>query len=140
MLHTVGRMSDQTLPARAVELLRAPHFATVATLNPDGSPQLSIVWVTTDGDDVVFSTIEGRRKTLNMERDPRVSLIVCPPDAPYTYAEVRGTATMTTEGGRELIDRFAREYTGAERYTADDGTDNVRVVVRVRPAKVIVRG
>lgn len=58
---------------------------------------------------------------------------------PYTYVEVRGSATMTEEGGRELIDRLNDAYTGTGRYTADDGTDNVRVVVRITPDKVVLR-
>jgi hypothetical protein len=60
-------------------------------------------------------------------------------DQPYSYVEVRGHVEMTTEGGRELIDKFARAYQGWERYPADDGTDNVRVVVRVKPDKVVSR-
>ena len=65
-------------------------------------------------------------------------MLVYPADAPYTYVEVRGSATMTDEGGRELIDELAHKYTGG-RYTGDDGTDNVRVVVRITPEKVVVR-
>ena len=57
-------------------------------------------------------------------------------DNPYSYVEVRGTVTMTEEGGRELIDRLNQKYMGTPRYTWDDGTDNVRVVVRLSPTKV----
>ena len=81
----------------------------------------------------------GRRKHLNIERDPRVTVLVYPRDDPYTYVEVRGTATMTLEGGRDLIDRLNEAYTGTGRYRGDDGTDNVRVVVRLTPDKVVVR-
>ena len=82
--------------------------AVVGTINPDGRPQLSVVWVKTDGDDILFSTTEGRRKQLNLVADPRVTILVNPPTNPYSYIEVRGTATMTTEGGRELIDSWPR--------------------------------
>lgn len=127
------------IPEAGRAMLDANEFASVATLLPGGQPHLSIMWVARDGDDVLLSTVKGRRKHLNLERDPRVTVLVCPSGAPYTYVEVRGTATMTEEGGRELIDRLCTAYTGADRYTMDDGTDNVRVVVRVTPDKVIVR-
>jgi PPOX class probable F420-dependent enzyme len=128
-----------TIPDAAKALIDSPEFATVATLMPDGRPHLSVVWVERDGDDLLVSTVKGRRKHLNIERDPRVTLLVYPRDDPYRYVEVRGTATMTEEGGRELIDRLCAKYTGAERYAKDDGTDNVRVVVRVVGDKVVVR-
>lgn len=115
-------------------------FAVVGTINPDGQPQLSVVWVKTDGDDILFSTTEGRRKQLNMVADPRVTILVNPPANPYSYIEVRGTATMTTEGGRELIDELAKKYMDADRYPMDDGTDNVRVVVRITPERIVTMG
>lgn len=127
------------LPDVARAWLDAPEFATIATLNPDGRPQLSVVWVERDGDDVLVSTVMGRRKHLNIERDPRVTVLVYPKDQPYSYVEVRGTATMTPEGGRELIDRLNDAYTGTGRYRGDDRTDNVRVVVRITPDKVVLR-
>lgn len=122
------------------EIFHAPEFAVVGTLNPDGRPQLSVVWVTLDGDDVLFSTTVGRRKHLNLLRDPRCTVLVQPAASPYSYVEVRGTATITEEGGRELIDRFAADYMGADRYSADDGTDSVRVVVRIKPEHIASMG
>ncbi len=113
-------------------------FATIATVLPNGYPQQSVVWVERDGDDLLVSTVKGRRKHLNMERDPKVSVLVYPKDNPYSYVEIRGTVSMAEEGGRELIDRLAQRYTGADRYTMDDGTDNVRVVVRITPDKVVL--
>ena len=126
------------LPDSVKPWFDAPEFAVIATVLPNGSPQQSVVWIERDGDDLLVSTVKGRRKHLNLERDPRVSLLVYPRENPYSYVEIRGTATMTEEGGRELIDRLCRRYTGAERYTMDDGTDNVRVVVRIRPEKVVL--
>lgn len=125
------------LPDSVKPWFDAPEFAVIATLLPNGSPQQSVVWIERDGDDLLVSTVKGRRKHLNLERDPHVSVLVYPRDYPYSYVEVRGTATMTEEGGRELIDRLCRSYTGADRYTMDDGTDNVRVVVRITPDKVV---
>ena len=130
--------SHVTLPEAAHRLLGAPYFATIATAQPDGSPQTSVIWIARDGDDLLFSTIKGRRKTLNMERDPRVSIMVFDKDNPYAYVEVRGTVSMTEDGGVDLIQSLSQLYTGG-RYSADDGTDNVRVVCRVRPTKVITR-
>lgn len=126
-----------SLPDVVLPILDAPEFAVLGTVQPDGSPQLSVVWVERDGNDLLVSTVAGRRKHRNMERDPRVSLLVYPAANPYSYVEIRGTVSMTEEGGRELIDRLHRAYTGGERYTADDGTDNVRVVCRIRPEKVV---
>ena len=126
-----------TIPPEAYPMLDAAEFATIATTNPNGYPQLSVVWVERDGNDLLVSTIKGRRKYLNMERDPRVTVLVYPKDNPYSYVEVRGRVTMTEEGGRELIDRLCQQYTGGDRYTGDDGTDNVRVVCRITPEKVV---
>ncbi|MYS80273.1 PPOX class F420-dependent oxidoreductase [Embleya scabrispora] len=116
-----------------------PVFATVATIQPDGSPQLSVTWLKRDGDDLLISTTVGRRKERNLRRDPRVTVMINPHNAPYTYAEVRGEATLSLEGGRELIDELSRKYTGKDYAdlnpaSADDGE---RVVVRVAPRKVV---
>jgi PPOX class probable F420-dependent enzyme len=127
------------LTAAVSSILDAPEFATLATLQPDGQPQLSVVWLARDGDDLLMSTVKGRQKHRNLERDPRATVLVYPKANPYSYVEVRGTATMTEEGGRELIDRLNLEYTGGDRYTMDDGSDNVRVVIRLTPSKVIAR-
>lgn len=126
------------LPDLARQWLDATEFATIATVLPSGQPHLSVVWVERDGDDILVSTVKGRRKHLNLEADPRVSLLVYPRENPYSYVEIRGVAEMTEEGGRELIDRLCQRYTGADRYTMDDGTDNVRVVVRIHPQKVVL--
>ena len=120
-------------------MLDAAEFATIATTNPNGYPQLSVVWVERDGNDLLVSTIKGRRKYLNMERDPRVTVLVYPKDNPYSYVEVRGRVSMVEEGGRELIDRLNEQYTGTGRYAGDDGADNVRVVCRITPEKVVTR-
>jgi PPOX class probable F420-dependent enzyme len=124
------------LPERAKRLLDAPTFVTIATINPDGSPQTSVLWATREYDEILLSTVAGRAKERNWRRDPRVSVLI--PDAadPYHYVEVRGTVSMTTEGGPELIQALSQKYTGMP-YTNDEGTDNVRVVVRVRPEHVV---
>ncbi|GAA3379409.1 hypothetical protein GCM10020367_62820 [Streptomyces sannanensis] len=116
-----------------------PIFASVATIQPDGSIQQSIVWITRDGNDLLFSTTIGRRKEQNLRRDPRVNILINPPDAPYTYAEIRGTATLTTDGGTQLIDELSRKYTGKNYadFNPAASADAERLVVRVTPLKVV---
>ncbi|MCE4945053.1 PPOX class F420-dependent oxidoreductase [Streptomyces albulus] len=128
-----------TLSDQLKELLDSPVFVTVGTVQPDGSPQLSPVWVKRDGNDLLISTTVGRRKELNLRRDPRVSVVLQPFDAPYTYAEIRGEASLTTEGGQELIDELSLKYTGKP-YAEFNPTavdDKQRVVVRITPRKVV---
>ncbi|MFI0151911.1 PPOX class F420-dependent oxidoreductase [Streptomyces lydicus] len=127
-----------TLSDDLKKLLDTPVFVIVTTIQPDGSPQASPVWVKRDGDDLLISTTVGRRKERNLRRDPRVSVVVQPSDSPYTYAEVRGTATLTTEGGKELIDELSRKYTGKPyaEFNPEAGKDAERVVVRITPRKV----
>ncbi|KIF06434.1 pyridoxamine 5'-phosphate oxidase [Streptomyces sp. RSD-27] len=116
-----------------------PVFASVATIQPDGSPQVSVTWLARDGDDLLVSTTVGRRKEKNLRRDPRVTVLINPHNAPYTYAEVRGTAELSTEGGQELIDQLSRKYTGKDYadFNPASGEDNTRVVVRITPRKVV---
>ncbi|MFD6293266.1 PPOX class F420-dependent oxidoreductase [Streptomyces sp. NPDC060235] len=116
-----------------------PVFATIATIQPDGSPQLTITWLGRDGDDLLVSTTVGRRKEKNLRDDPRITVMINPPNAPYTYAEIRGTAALTTEGGQELIDELSRKYTGKDYadFNPASKDDAERVVVRVTPRKVV---
>jgi len=128
-----------TLSDDLKKLLDTPVFVTVATVQPDGSPQVSPVWVKRDGDDLLISTTVGRRKERNLRRDARVSVVVQPFDAPYTYAEVRGSASLSTEGGQELIDQLSRKYTGKPyaEFNPASAEDAERVVVRITPRKVV---
>ena len=119
----------------ARQLLDGNVFVVLGTVSPDGSPQSSVIWAKRDGDDVLFSTIRGRRKTRNMERDPRVTLCAYDPVDPYRYVEIRGSATLTEDGGPELIQELSLRYDGV-RFTELDPA-NVRVVCRVTPARVI---
>lgn len=124
----------------AADFVDAPNFATLATLFGSGAPHTSVIWVARDGEDVIFSTVVGRQKHRNMLEDPRVSLLVLDRKNPYRYLEVRGEVSMTEEGGRELIDALAMKYRGEQRYLHDDGTDNVRVVCRLSPTKIVMHG
>ncbi|MFD7663012.1 PPOX class F420-dependent oxidoreductase [Streptomyces sp. NPDC059788] len=129
------------MPGALKALLDSPVFATVATIQPDGSPQLSPVWVKRDGDDILFSTTAGCRKAHNLRRDPRVTVLVQPSDAPYTYAEIRGSAALSSADGRELIDELSHKYTGRPYAEFNPGVpdDGERVVVRITARKVVAR-
>ncbi|QLE75620.1 PPOX class F420-dependent oxidoreductase [Streptomyces rectiverticillatus] len=132
--HLVTQFSDGIKKA-----LDGKVFPTLVTIQPDGSPQTTPVCVKREGGDVLISTTVDRRKTHNMQRDPRVSVMVQPLDNPYVYAELRGTATVSTEGGQELADELSRKYTGmsyAEFYP-ESVNEGQRVVVRVTVNKVV---
>jgi PPOX class probable F420-dependent enzyme len=120
------------------KLLDEPNHAVLGTVNRDGSPQTSVVWVTRDGGDVLISTAAGRRKDRNMRRDPRVSLSVWDSGDPETYAEIRGLAAVTEDVGRELAVRLAEKYDGPG--AGDEflqlPPEVVRVVVRITPQHV----
>jgi PPOX class probable F420-dependent enzyme len=124
------------LSAEQARLLEEPNFATVATLNPDGSAQLSIVWIDWDGENVVFNTAAGRAKPRNLERDPRTTVLVAAKDG-YRWVGVRGRAEITTEGADAHIDKLARKYTG-EGWTGRPGEQ--RLLVRIRPEHVSAYG
>jgi PPOX class probable F420-dependent enzyme len=124
----------ETLPAEVRPLFQAPVFVVMTTINPDGAPQSSVVWSKVDGDTVVMSTIRGRRKCRNMERDPRVTLLSYDPEDPYSYVELRGTVSLDEAGGAELIDELSRAYDGKPWTVRPAET---RVVVRFTPHKII---
>ncbi|WP_445526845.1 PPOX class F420-dependent oxidoreductase [Streptomyces cyslabdanicus] len=127
------------LPDRLKSLLDGPVFVILGTIQPDGSPQLSPVWAKRDGDDVLVSTTVDRRKKKNLDRDARVSVVVQDPRSPYEYAEIRGTAETTTTGAPQLIDELSLKYTGKKyaEFNPSSAQDAERVVVRVRPRKVV---
>jgi PPOX class probable F420-dependent enzyme len=122
-------LSDAT-----VALLDGKNYAILATINPDGSPQTSVLWVGRDGNDLLFSTVAGRVKHRNMERDPRVSVTVLDSADPENYVELRGRVSMTPDAGRVLDTRLAWKYDGRD--PGEDRPGAVRVVVRMVVEKV----
>jgi PPOX class probable F420-dependent enzyme len=118
-----------SLSAATLRLLDGRNFAVLATVNADGSPQTSAMWVGRDGNDLLFSTIEGRLKHRNMLRDPRVSVTVHDSADPYNYVELRGRAAMTPDPGRELDKQLSWRYDGKD--PGEDPPGARRVVVRV---------
>ena len=91
-------------------LLDGRHFAVLATLNPDGGPQTSAMWVGREDDEVLFSTVAGRRKHRNLERDPRLSVTILDADDPYNYVELRGRATIEEDVGRAFDTGLSWKY------------------------------
>ncbi|TDU77107.1 PPOX class F420-dependent oxidoreductase [Streptomyces sp. KS 21] len=120
-------------------LLDYPHPAVLSTLNPDGSPQSSVVWVARDGSDLLVSTEQGRRKERNIARDGRVGLTVFDTANPFLYVEIRGTATLAEDAGRAVAGRIAEEYLGPDggKEFTESLSESVRVVVRITPTKVL---
>ena len=126
-----------TLPDSHVDLLERETFAALGTVMPDGTPHITPVWVDHDGDDVLVNTATGRQKERNLRRTPRAGVMVYDPDDPYRYLSVVGSAAeMTTAGAVEHIHELSRRYTGEE-YGNLDGEDGDRVVVRIRPERVL---
>ena len=124
------------LSERDRRIIDAPNFASVATLMPDGSPQVSTIWIDRDGDDILFNTAEGRVKTENLLRDGRVAISVFDQGDHDEQVIVRGRVVdLTTEGADAHIDFLARKYLGAETYPFRDPSEQ-RVIVRVRPEHV----
>ena len=117
----------------AVRLIDGRNYAVLATVNADGSPQTSVMWVGRDGDDLLFSTVEGRVKHRNLVRDPRVSVTVIDSADPESYVELRGVASMTPDTGRRVDTGLSWKYDGKD--PGEDRPGAVRVVVRVEVLK-----
>ncbi|MGW5194721.1 PPOX class F420-dependent oxidoreductase [Kribbella sp. NPDC004138] len=123
----------------AHRLLDDVNPGVLATLNPDGSPQTSVVWVGRDGDDLLISSAAGRRKVTNVQRDGRVSLTVYDRSNPLRYLEVRGTATVDEDPGRRLAVTLAEQYegTGSGAEYLELPPEVVRMVVRITPQRLV---
>lgn len=124
---------ETKLPAKAVELLRKPVLGHIATVMRDGSPQVTPVWVDTDGQYILVNTAEGRVKARNLKRNPRVALSVVDPSSPMAGSlVVRGTVVETTKDiTKDHISFLAHKYTGVERYTSRSPGE-VRVILKIR--------
>jgi PPOX class probable F420-dependent enzyme len=123
-------LSDQTR-----KLLDGRNLAVVATLNPGGQPQATVVWATRDADDnVVFSTTRERQKGINLARDPRLSIVVIDAQDEYNYAEIRGRAEIIDDPDNTLGNELAQHYLGEKMPPEGDWVH--RIIVRVVPEKV----
>jgi PPOX class probable F420-dependent enzyme len=131
--------SHPRLTEDQVALLREKVLAHVATIMPDGSPQVTPVWVDTDGEAVLFNTAKGRLKHRNLSRDPRVAISITDRNDDYRTVVIRGRAELIDEGADELIDRLAKKYRGLDRYPFRQPGEE-RVTVRVLPETIHRRG
>lgn len=124
------------IPEDMKDIFKKRAFAHLATVMPDGSPQVTPVWVDFDGTHVRINTAKGRLKDKNMRRDKRVALSVQDPDEPYRYVEVRGKVDDITENGADAdIDALAKKYLDKDRYPFR-APGEVRVIYKIRPEKI----
>jgi PPOX class probable F420-dependent enzyme len=125
------------IPPAFRELLTRPNFAYLATIMPDGSPQVTPVWCDLDeAGHVLVNTARGRQKERNVRRDPRVALAVADSANPYRYLQIRGRVVELTETGADAhIDRLAKKYLNVEIYPYRRPGE-VRVILRIRPERV----
>ncbi len=128
-----------TLSAAARKIIDAPNPAVLATVNPDGSPQTSVVWVRRDGNDLLVSSAAGRRKDRNLARDPRVSMTVYDQADPLQYVEVRGLASISEDAGLQLAVSLAQEYEGpgAGQEYLELPPEVIRIVIRITPQRIV---
>lgn len=128
------------IPASHADLLSLPALAWIATLMPDGSPQVTPVWILRDGEDLVINSARGRVKDKNLRRDGRIALAIGDPANPYRYLSVRGRIVEVTEkDADETIDALSLKYTGNPKYQFRSAGE-VRVNYRIRPEKVMTNG
>ncbi len=128
------------IEGRAEELLKAKNFCNVSTLRADGSVHAAPVWVDVEDGLALLNTAEGRAWPRNLERDPRVTLLVLNMENPYEYVEIRGrVAERTHDGADEHIDALAKKYMGVDEYPLRQPGEQ-RVIIKVGPERVHVSG
>ena len=131
-----GGVVPQAISSGFRKLLGEPAFCQFATLLPDGSPQITQVWVETDGEHVLINTFEGSQKEKNVHRDPRVAVNVVDPANAWRLATVRGRVVdVTTEGAIEQIDRLANKYLGHDTYQYHN-PNRKRTTIKILPEKI----
>jgi PPOX class probable F420-dependent enzyme len=125
-----------TLPSDLIDLLEQPSPCFVATVMPDGEPQLTQTWVDTDGDHVLINTVDGFQKLRNLEKDPRIALNIADPTNTSRYFNLSGRViATTTEGGTAHIEKLAQKHLGGP-YPWYGGRDQARVIVMIEVTKV----
>ncbi|SOD73004.1 PPOX class probable F420-dependent enzyme [Jatrophihabitans sp. GAS493] len=124
-------------------LLESNAIAQLITINGDGSPQVSGVWIALDGDELVVASLPKRIKVRNVERDPRVALVVQSPTKSERgldeYLVVHGTASVTEGGGPELLQQLARTYMGPDVVFPGPGAPP-GYIFHITPNKVLGEG
>jgi PPOX class probable F420-dependent enzyme len=133
-------MPANAIPASHADLFQKKAFAHLATLMPNGQPQVTPVWVEFDGRHVIVNTAEGRQKDKNLQRDKRVALSLIDPDNPYRYLEVRGTVVERTHTGADAnIDALAKKYLDKDKYPYRQPGE-VRVIYKIEPQHATTMG
>jgi PPOX class probable F420-dependent enzyme len=128
-----------SLSEKQREFLDQPFVGVATTLRQDGSPHATVVWVDTEGDEVVFNTAVGRAKERHIRKDPRVSMTVVDPENTYRWISISGPAELTTEGADPHIDKLAKKYLGQDEYPWRNPEEQ-RIKVTIRPEKVDAYG
>ena len=127
----------ENIPEKALDLFQKPLLAHLATVMPDGTPQVTPVWVDFDGTHALINTSKNRQKALNMDRQPKVGLDIVDSDNPWHWLSIRGhIAESTEEGANDHIDKMAKKYTGRDKYTNHQPND-VRVIYKIVTDRVI---
>jgi len=128
------------IPEKFLDLFEKKVFASLATINADGTPQVTPVWCDYDGQHVLVNSAKGRRKDRNMHERPHVAIALLDPDNPYRYLEVRGTVEIITEEGAAAhIDKMAKKYMGVDKYPfAQPG--EVRILYKIKPEHTSTMG
>ena len=125
----------EKIPDDATHLLEGQHFAHVATLMEDGSPQVTPVWIGREGDIVTFNTAKGRLKEKNLKRDPRVAISIVDAENPYIPLVIQGKVVeMTEEGADDDIDALAKRYLDEDSYPFRQPGEE-RIIVKIEPDK-----
>jgi PPOX class probable F420-dependent enzyme len=123
------------------ELLSAPNYAVVSTVNKDGSLHSTIVWVSSEGDEIAVNSAVGRLWPTNLERDPHVSVVVFESSNPYHFVEIRGTATGSTDGADSHIDALAKKYLDVDEYPARrPGEQRIKFAIEPQRVRYVKQG
>ena len=113
------------------ELLEQPNCAVVSTLNPDGSILDTVAWINSENGAVAVNSARGRKWPANLQRDPRVTVLVYEGGNPYNYVEIRGRATATTDGADEHINALTKKYIGQDEYPfRAPGEERIKFVIQ----------
>jgi PPOX class probable F420-dependent enzyme len=121
------------IPSQFLDLFQKKAFASLATVMPDGTPQVTPVWVDYDGGRVIVNSARGRRKDKNMKLGASVALAIMDPDNPYRHLQVRGRVSEVTEqGADDHIDRMAKKFLGKDKYPFRQPGE-VRVIYKITP-------
>lgn len=127
------------LPQAAADLINNPKsHGAITTINRDGSPQVTLVWIEVVDGKLSFNTNKARQKFRNLNRDPRVVVTVQNQEDPREYAAFHGNAVLVEEGSDEQIDRLANKYMGTDYPARQPGEERIRIDVDLQ--KIIGRG